>query len=123
MRPPASPPDRRAHLDARAIGLLVLLCFLWGLNQVAAKAAMPEIPALWQAAVRSLGGAVLVGLWARWRGIAMFGSDGTLGGGLLAGSLFAAEFMCIFVGLNFTTADSMGEAAEKVVAVSARPRA
>ena len=100
-------PERKPNLDTRAIGLLVLLCFLWGLNQVAAKAAMPEIPALWQAALRSLGGAVLVALWARWRGIEMLGRDGTLGGGLLAGGLFAVEFMCIFVGLTFTTASRM----------------
>ena len=101
------PPDRRTQLDTRAVALLVLLCFLWGLNQVAAKAAMPEIPALWQAALRSLGGALLVALWARGRGIAMFGRDATLGGGLLAGALFAVEFMCIFIGLTFTTASRM----------------
>ena len=98
---------RKLHLDTRAIGLLVLLCFLWGLNQVAAKAALPEIPALWQAAVRSLGGAVLVATWARWRGIALWQRDGSLAGGALAGTLFALEFACIFIGLNFTTASRM----------------
>ena len=49
-------PDRKTHLDVAAVLLLVFLCFLWGLNQVAAKAAMPEVPPLWQAALRSLGG-------------------------------------------------------------------
>ena len=99
--------DRKTHLDTLAVAVLILCCFLWGLNQVAAKAALPEIPALWQATLRSAGAAILVWLWARWRGIALFALDGTLAGGLLAGALFAAEFFCIFVGLQFTTASRM----------------
>jgi drug/metabolite transporter (DMT)-like permease len=99
--------DRKSHLDALAVGALVGCCFLWGLNQVAAKAALPEIPALWQAAARSLGGSLLVWIWARWRGIALFARDGTGPGGLLAGFLFAAEFACIFIGLEYTTASRM----------------
>ena len=99
--------DRKAHLDAFAVVTIVFCCFLWGLNQVAAKAAMPEIPALWQAAARSIGGTVLVWLWAVSRGTPLFDHDGTLPGGLLAGVLFAAEFFCIFIGLQFTTASRM----------------
>jgi drug/metabolite transporter (DMT)-like permease len=100
-------PDRHSHLDSRAVLLLVLCCFLWGLNQVAAKVAIAEVPPLWQAALRSLGGALLVFAWARWRGIALFERDGSLPGGALAGLLFAAEFGCIFLGLQFTTASRM----------------
>jgi len=37
----------------------------------------------------------------------LFERDGSLAGGLLAGSLFAAEFACIFIGLQFTTASRM----------------
>ena len=111
-RSPATPrivamSERKPHLDASAVGSLVLCCFLWGLNQVAAKAALPEVPALWQAALRSSGAALLVWLWARARGIALFERDRTLPGGLLAGALFAAEFFCIFIGLQFTTASRM----------------
>jgi len=99
--------ERKSHLDALAVTTLVVCCFLWGLNQVAAKAALPEIGALWQAALRSTGAAALLWLWARARGISLFDRDGTLPGGLLAGALFAAEFFCIFVGLQFTTASRM----------------
>ena len=99
--------ERRSRLDLRAVVLLVGCCFLWGLNQVAAKAALPEIAPLWQAAARSVGGALLVALWARARGIALFTRDGTGPGGLLAGLIFAAEFACIFTGLQFTTASRM----------------
>ncbi len=99
--------ERKPHLDTLAVSMLVFCCFLWGLNQVAAKAAMPEVPALWQAASRSAGGALLVGLWAWLRNIPIFTRDGTLRGGLLAGALFAAEFLCIFIGLQHTTASRM----------------
>lgn len=99
--------DRKTHLDTLAVASLVLCCFLWGLNQVAAKVAIAEVPPLWQAAVRSLGGALLVFLWAKQRGIALFDRDGSGPGGLLAGLLFAAEFGCIFLGLQYTTASRM----------------
>src|SRR4029453_6551041 len=52
-------------------------------------------------------GSLLVWIWARWRGIALFARDGTGPGGLLAGFLFAAEFACIFIGLEYTTASRM----------------
>jgi drug/metabolite transporter (DMT)-like permease len=98
---------RKTHLDTLAISTLVFCCLLWGLNQVAAKAAMPEVPALWQAALRSVLGTVLVGAWAAWRGVPIFVRDATWRGGLLAGALFGAEFLCIFIGLQYTTASRM----------------
>ncbi len=98
---------RRDHLDPTAVVLVVGCCVLWGLNQVAAKAAIPEIGPMWQAAARSVGGALLVAAWARARGVRLFKADGTARGGLLAGTLFAAEFACIFIGLETTTAVRM----------------
>src|SRR5436853_616133 len=99
--------QRKAHLDTLAVTAIVTCCFIWGLNQVAAKATLPEIPPLWQACVRSLGGALLVWAWSRMRRIPLFESDGTGPGGTVAGLLFAAEFACIFIGLQFTTASRM----------------
>lgn len=100
-------PERKARLDVVAVALLVVCCFLWGLNQVAAKVAIAEVPPLWQAAARSVGGTLLVGLWAQWRGIPLFRADATLAGGLLAGALFGGEFLCIFTGLQYTSASRM----------------
>ncbi|MEO8155083.1 MAG: DMT family transporter [Rhizobacter sp.] len=99
--------ERKSHLDTVAVASLIACSFLWGLNQVAAKAVMGEVPPLIQATVRSFGGVALVLLWARLRGIALFQRDGTLQGGLLAGVLFASEFACIFIGLQYTTASRM----------------
>ena len=47
-------------LDAGAAALIVLLCLSWGFNQVAVKLALPEIPPLIQATLRSLGAAVIM---------------------------------------------------------------
>ncbi len=107
MTPSVPPAQRRERLDTLAVSLLLVCCTLWGLNQVAAKVALADVPPLTQAALRSLGAALLVLVWARWRGIALFGRDLTLRGGLLAGVLFAAEFACIFVGLQYTSASRM----------------
>lgn len=102
-----SPADRKSHLDIQAVLLLVVCTAVWGLGQVAAKVALAEVPPLMQAALRSLGAAVLLLAWARWRGLRLARRDGTGPAGLLAGALFAAEFGCIFVGLQFTTASRM----------------
>lgn len=99
--------DRHHQLDTRAITLVVVCTALWGVNQVAAKVALVEIPPLLQAGVRSLGAAGLLVAFARLRGIAVWDRDRTLAPGLLAGALFAVEFACIFIGLQHTSASRM----------------
>jgi len=86
---------------------MVLLCAIWGLQQVAIKFATAEIAPILQAAIRSLGGALLVFAWARWRGIALFAKDRSLRPGLLVGLLFALEFVFIFAGIDRTTVSRM----------------
>lgn len=98
---------RRQEIDATAVALLLTCCLIWGVNQVAAKVALAEIPPLMQAAARSAGAAVLIVLWARWRGLVLWERDRTLAAGVLCGLLFAAEFGCIFVGLQHTAASRM----------------
>lgn len=99
--------ERKDHVDGLAVALLLGCCAIWGLGQVAAKVTLSEIPPLMQAAARSLGAALLLVLWSRSRGLALFRADGTGRAGLLAGSLFALEFACIFVGLQYTSASRM----------------
>ena len=99
--------DRKTHLDAVAVTSLVLCCALWGLNHTITKLTLADVPPLVQAGVRSLGAALLVALWAAWRGISLNPCNGTLAGGLLAGALFAAEFAAIFIGLQYTLASRM----------------
>ena len=98
---------RRPQLDGLAIGLLVACCLFWGLQQVLVKATLPEIPPAFQAALRFIGATAMLGAWCRWRGIPLFERDGSLASGLLAGLLFAAEFSCLYVGMQYTTASQM----------------
>ena len=90
-----------------AFGLMVLLCAIWGFQQVAMKFASAEISPILQAGLRSGCGAVLVYIWARWRGMALFAHDRSLRPGLLAGLLFGFEFVFIFVGVDLTTVSRM----------------
>jgi drug/metabolite transporter (DMT)-like permease len=76
----------------------------WGFNNVAIKLAIPDIPPLTQSAARSVIAALLVGAWTQARGIPLFKRDGTLAAGILAGALFALEFLLIYRGLVWTTA-------------------
>ncbi|NIF50535.1 MULTISPECIES: DMT family transporter [Burkholderiaceae] len=99
-------PARRAP-DSFAILLMIGLCAIWGLQQVAIKSTNAALPPVFQAGLRSAIAAVLVWAWARSRGTPLFRDDGTLGAGLLAGVLFAAEFICIFLGLTLTSASRM----------------
>jgi drug/metabolite transporter (DMT)-like permease len=96
--------QRRQHLDALAIGLMLLFCVVWGLNQVAVKVAVSGISPLLQAGLRSAGGALLLWGWSAARGVRLFGRDGSLWAGLAAGLLFSGEFAFIYGGLVFTTA-------------------
>jgi len=91
-------------LDALAAAVVVVLCLSWGFNQVATKLAIHDIPPLTQAAVRSAVATLLIAVWCRLRGIPLFERDGTLWFGLVAGLLFAAEFILIYQGLLYTTA-------------------
>jgi drug/metabolite transporter (DMT)-like permease len=95
--------DRRDAVDTAAVGFMILLTFSWGLNGVAAKLANEGYNPIFLNVARSAIAGVLVFLWCRYRGIALFQNDGTLWAGIAAGILFGSEFTLIFVGLEYTT--------------------
>jgi drug/metabolite transporter (DMT)-like permease len=98
-----SPSTGRA-LTPGAIALVLMLCLSWGFNQIAIKLALPDVPPMMQALIRSAG-ALPVMLFAGWlRGVKFVERDGSLLPGLLAGTLFGIEFVLIFTGLVFTSA-------------------
>jgi len=98
---------RKDNLDGLAVGILLTCCMFWGLQQVLVKAIMSEVAPLFQAGLRCIGACVLLFIWCRIRGISLFDRDGTLWQGLLAGTLFAAEFACIYLGLLYTSASRL----------------
>jgi drug/metabolite transporter (DMT)-like permease len=91
-------------LSPGAVALMLMLCLSWGFNQVAVKLALPDIPPMLQATIRSVGALPVLLLIARARGVKLFVSDGTLGAGLFAGLLFGLEFVLIYRGLLLTSA-------------------
>ena len=97
----------RKSLDAFAIGLMVLLCACWGLQQVAIKVAAPALHPVTQIGIRSLVAALMLGAVMVWRREGFSLRDGRLKPGLLAGLLFASEFLLAAIGLLYTSASHM----------------
>ena len=99
--------DTRKALDGQAIGLMLLVCLIWGLQQVVLKATAADISPIFQIALRSGVAAVLVGLVMAARGERMRVTDGTLPAGLMVGALFGIEFLLVGEGLRHTSASHM----------------
>lgn len=97
----------RKGADGFLFQFMLVLCAIWGLQQVAIKLAAPDVAPLLQVALRSGIAALLVGLlmlWQRsWQGWLVC----TWRGGLLAGVLFGLEFFFIARGLQYTSASHM----------------
>lgn len=91
-------------INAFAVVMMLMLCLSWGFNQISVKLALPDIPPMTQAALRSLGGLVVILLIAWIRGVRIFQRDGTFWPGMFAGTLFGLEFVLIYTGLTLTTA-------------------
>lgn len=89
------------------MSLLLACCLFWGFQQVLVKATLVEMAPAFQASLRFAGATLLLLLWCAWRGVKLFSADGSLRAGLLAGGLFAAEFACLYVGLQYTSASRL----------------
>ena len=98
---------RRDHLGLPAAALLLSCCAFWGLQQVLVKATLEEMPAAFQAMLRFAASTACLMVWCRVRGIALFDRDGSLWPGLLVGTLFAGEMLCVFLGLQYIPASRL----------------
>ncbi|MFZ1342009.1 DMT family transporter [Thiothrix eikelboomii] len=99
-------PNTRQALDGRAMGIMVLLCMLWGVQQSHLKAVVDEISPMLLIALRSGISAVLVALLMRYRQERMHLAQNWKPG-LLVGLLFAMEFVFVAEGLRYTAAAHM----------------
>ncbi|WP_367875349.1 DMT family transporter [Luteolibacter sp. Populi] len=86
---------------------MVVLCVIWGFQQVAIKSSVQEMSPVFQVGIRSALAAVLVGIVMVARRENLSLRDGTLRPGLLVGLLFGGEFLAVSLGLNYTTAGHM----------------
>ena len=96
----------RKQPDRFAFQLMLMLCLIWGSQQVMIKWAAPDIAPVMQAALRNGIAGLLVGVLVCWRREwTQFAA--TWRAGLLAGALFGLEFFFIAEGLQLTTAAHM----------------
>ncbi|MGO9004603.1 MAG: DMT family transporter [Beijerinckiaceae bacterium] len=91
-------------LDRRAVVLMLVFCLSLGINQVTVKIALPEIAPLVQAALRSAGATIVLGIFALATDRDFLQRDGTLWPGIAVGLLFALEFIMLYLGLQWTSA-------------------
>lgn len=97
----------RKPLDGLAVGLMIVLCACWGMQQVAMKVAASALHPVMQNGLRSLIAAVLIGGLMVWRREPFSLRDGRFWPGIVAGMLFAGEFLLVAEGLMHTTASHM----------------
>ena len=101
---------RKTQLDPLAVALLLACCMFWGFQQVLVKATVAEVAPVFQAFIRFVLATVAVMAWCLWQGVPLRSTaepQGALRAGLLAGALFAGEFACIYMGLQYTTASRL----------------
>lgn len=95
--------ERKNHIDAFGAGSLILFSALLGLNQVLVKIVNGGMQPVFQAGLRSLCVLPILILFALVTKRRMSVRDGSFVPGVLAGLLFAGEFILLFLALDFTT--------------------
>ena len=94
----------RRPLDIRAVTLVLLLCIVWGFQQVAMKAIVTHVPPVMQLALRFAAASIFFGVWVLTQEGRRAFNDGTLPSGLLLGMLFSLEFILAGQALVHTSA-------------------
>jgi len=96
--------EARRPMDGLACGLMLVLCLIWAMQQIVLKATATDFAPMFQIAVRSAVAGVLLGLFMAWRGERLDGILGLWRPGLLAGTLYALEFVLVGESLRHTSA-------------------
>ena len=99
--------DTRTPIDRQATALMILLCAIWGLQQVAIKSTSVDIAPIMQIAIRSGLAAAMVGVLVLFRFDEVKRHFGSWRAGMVVGVLFASEFVAVSEGLRFTSAAHM----------------
>lgn len=91
-------------LGTGAVLVMIGLCSIWGMGQIAIKIGNQGISPLWQAGLRSVGASLIILAWMALRGIPIRPIPGRWKWRLLIGAAFASEFICLYIGIGLTTA-------------------
>lgn len=95
--------EEKRNLDGAGIVLLVGTAMIMGTNQAVIKVVNDGLQPVFAAGLRSAGGSLLVLGWMLMRGQRPDFRPGTIRAGLLIGTLFALEFLFLFLALDLTT--------------------
>lgn len=99
--------DPRKNIDSKAVGLMVVLCTIWGFQQIVMKVTVPYVPPIFQVALRTAISGVTVIALVRYRGGRIIPRDGTLLPGMLLAFFYALEFVFIGEALVLTSASRL----------------
>ena len=91
-------------LDAKAVVILTVLCFIWGVNSVSIKISNAGIDPIFSAGLRSAIASFGLFLWMKFRNKPLF--PGRVLDGVIVGILFGSEFGLLYCSLLYTTAAS-----------------
>ena len=94
---------RKSHIDLIGVVALTAFAMNFALNQVVVKVSNGGFQPVFMAALRSIGAAAVLIVWMRARGLSLRLPRASLLGGVLAGTLFALEFIFLFNALDLTT--------------------
>jgi len=102
MQYSSSTPAAPGPIDARALGVMTLLCLTWSLQQISLKAVADQASPMLMVALRSLVALLLLAALMAWRGEAP--QRARWRAGLLAGALFGLEYLLVAQALKLTQA-------------------
>ena len=94
--------EHRLPLDAKATGLMFMLCTIWSLQQIALKAVGQDVSPMLQIALRSGAALLLVAAFMRWRKEPF--DWAAWRPGCVVGALFGLEYLCVGEALRLTSA-------------------
>lgn len=95
--------DRKTNMDAFGAAALIAFALHLAFNQVVIKVTNGGFGPIFAAGIRSAGAVIVLLIWMHLRGIGFQVPRKAIAPGVLAGALFALEFMCLFSALDFTT--------------------
>ncbi len=93
----------RDTIDASGAVALIAFSFLLGFNQIAIKFTNEGLQPVFWAGLRSVIAAICVVCWIRLRDQRLQLTVETVPAGLISGLIFSAEFLFLFLALDFTT--------------------
>ncbi|PFG56268.1 drug/metabolite transporter (DMT)-like permease [Vibrio sp. ES.051] len=99
--------DSRLNVDVSASLTMVVVCFIWGMQQTAIKSIADDIAPVLQIGFRSFLGALLVWIVMTVKRNSLKQSKDYVISGIVVGTLFALEFLFVAEGLRYTSASHM----------------